>query len=123
VIVFTILAGVFFVTGNHLNQPAVVQAQVAPAPDGVGMANCAITAVSAMASHIALRCSPSTGGIGPNIIWFVPAAPDANRMLALLIASSALNRQPVIHWDDDPLHNPPDCLVSDCRLLLYVGMP
>jgi hypothetical protein len=127
-IALALLAGAGFLAGNLLADRPAANAQAAPAlqPDGGGL--CTIENVATYLHRFHVRCKPNTGGIGGTIVYYARSmdstadSRNADRMLALLTASWAMNKPVFIGWDDDGSHNPSGCVAADCRTLLSVAV-
>ncbi len=115
------LVGGSFLLGSLREGPRAVYAQDALAPGAPAASpfTCTIANVAVYENRIHVKCVPGDGAI----FYFAYAVDSAhsstaNRMLATANSAYAVGDKLVVWYDSNSSHNPPGCLVSDCRLMV-----
>ena len=119
VLVLGLVAGSFLI-GSMRESTRAVQAKdvLAPAaPDGSPFF-CNISDIAVYESRIHVKCVPGDG-----VIFYFAYATDsahssnANRFLATANSAYAVGDHLWVWYDTNSSHNPPGCLISNCRLM------
>jgi len=120
VLVLGLVAG-SFLFGSLREGPRTVRAQdvLAPEAPGGNPFYCTIVDVAVYENRIHVQCFPGDGGI----FYFAYATDSAhsstaNRLLAVANSAYAVGDHLWVLYDSNSSHNPPGCLVSDCRLMV-----
>lgn len=94
-------------------------------PDGSAWRDvCIVTDVMVAPDRLHVRCSVAEPA---NVFYFAIQGDAshsliANRFLVILNTAYALAKPVYILYDTDTSHNPPGCGVTNCRLILWMGI-
>ncbi len=121
-----LLTAALFWGANQLRPAAVVAAPQTSGlltTDALAGINCTIADIGIFPNRAHIRCLNGAGTV------FYFAAPNdtaskaqTNQWLMLANTAYALNQNIGIEYDTDSTHNPPGCLVSDCRAIVWLVM-